>query len=65
MEANFSKLTYEDHMFSNHFVCIHYNLCKISAPIVERNIFVPYVFYAKLNENTDLRVDMMSSMRSS
>ena len=42
--VNFSKLTDNNQIFRNDFVCIHYHLCKISSQIIECKIFAPYDF---------------------
>ena len=44
VEANFSKLTDNNHIFRNDFDSIHYDLCKISSPIIECKILAPYDF---------------------
>ena len=40
--VNFSKLTHNDQIFRNEFVCNHYHLCKLSAQTIECKIFTPY-----------------------
>ena len=42
--VNFSKLTHNNQIFRNDFVCNHYHLCKFSAQTIECNIFTPYDF---------------------
>ena len=41
IEMNFSKLTHNNQIFRNDFVCIHYHLCKISPQTIECKIFAP------------------------
>ena len=42
--ANFSKLTHNNQIFRNNFVCDHYHICKLSAKTIECKIFTPYDF---------------------
>ena len=44
IEVNFSNLTDNawQHFFMNHFVCIHYHLCEVSAEIIACKIFTSY-----------------------
>ena len=37
--VNFSKLTHNNQIFRNDFVCNHYHLCKLSAQTIECKIF--------------------------
>ena len=42
IRVNFSTLTERNKIFRNDFVYIHYQLCKISAQIIECKIFALY-----------------------
>ena len=42
--VNFSKLTHNNQIFRNDFVCNHYHLRKLSAQTIECKIFTPYDF---------------------
>ena len=41
--VNFSKLTHNNQIFRNGFVCNHYHLCKLSALTIECKIFTPTI----------------------
>ena len=38
---NFSKLSDSNQIFRNDFICIHYDLCKISTQNIQFNFFAP------------------------
>ena len=44
IEADLSKLTDSNQIFSNNFVSIHYHLCKISTQIIECKILFHKIF---------------------
>ena len=50
--GEFSELTDGNQIFRNDFVCIYYNLWKLSTLIIKCIIFVPYDFMQLTLHNT-------------